>query len=295
MDIGFLGAGLMSAPMIVNLLADGHSVRVWNRSAAKAEALAGHGATPVATPASVCSPGGVLLSCLADDQALDAVLADGTVIEALGSGGVHASMSTISVDCARANAATHQAAGVDYLSAPILGRPDAVAARMQSWLLAGPAAARARLLPVLETLGARVFEFGDEAGAATIAKINFNFLIAASIEAMAEAFSVVEKAGLDAKVFHDMIINTAFGCRIFDGYGRMMTEQAWDDPLFRLRLGLKDVRLAQATADGVGARMRLGELLEQRYAAAVEAGLGEKDWTAIGIPVRAEAGLDEAP
>lgn len=292
MEIGFLGAGLMSAPMVRNLVEDGHEVRVWNRSADKAQALEAAGAVAVDRPALVASAGGIVCSCLADDAALDAVFDDGSVLAALGRGGVHVSMSTVSADCTARHAAIHDAAGTALVAAPVLGRPDAVAARAQSWIVAGEDAALARVRGLLESLGSAVFEFGADPAAASTAKIGFNFLIAASVEAMAEAFSVMEKSGIDAGAFHDMLINTAFGCRIFQGYGRMLVDQAWEQPLFRLALGQKDVGLAQGAAAAVDARMRLGDLLEARFAEAVAHGLGDKDWTAIGVDVRREAGLD---
>ena len=76
-----------------------------------------------------------------------------------------------------------------------------------------------------------------------------------------------------------------------DRNNRILVEQGWDTPAFTLALGLKDVRLAAETAAECDARMRLGELLERRFAAAVDHGLGEKDWTAVAVDVRAEAGL----
>ena len=292
MDIGFLGAGLMSAPMIENLLADGHSVRVWNRSAEKAQNVATKGATAVAEPADVLADGALLFSCLADDAALDSVMEDGSVLEQLGTDGVHVSMSTISATCAARHDKSHSAVNAHYVSAPILGRPDAVQARMQSYLIAGNAIACNRVEPILSALGAKVFSFGDDPRAACIAKINFNFLIASAVEAMSEAFAVVEKAGVDPRAFHEMITGTAFGCRIYEGYGAFVLDQAWDSPLFRLVLGLKDVRLANEMAADCNAEMRLGGLLEQRFSEAVANGLGEKDWTVIAAEVRRETGLD---
>ncbi len=293
MELGFLGAGLMSAPMIENLLADGHAVRVWNRTAAKAQALVAAGAVAVERPADTCTPGGVVFSCLADDAALDAVFADGRVVAALGEGGVHVSMSTISAACAERLEAGHRAAGVAYLAAPVLGRPDAVKARLQSFLLAGDAQAAARVDDVLGALGRKVFAFGPDAAAANIAKINFNFLIAAAVEAMAEAFAVVEKSGLDPRAFYELVTGTAFACPLYSTYGAILVDKGWDSAAFKLALGLKDVRLAQHTAAAAGARMQLGELLEQRFEAAIAHGHGDKDWTAIALDIRAEAGLED--
>ncbi len=291
MHLGFIGTGRLAAPMIENLLSDGHRVTVWNRSRDRTQPLVRAGARVAANAAAVCQPGGIVFSCLADDDALDAVLADGEVVAALGLAGVHVSTSTISAACAERVARAHEAAGAHYVAAPVLGRPDAVAARAQSWLVAGPTAAKARVHDVLTALGRRVFDFGEQPAAANLAKINFNFLIASAIEAMAESFSVVEKAGLDPRTFFEMVVGSAFACPLYQNYGRILVERDWDEAAFRLALGLKDVRLATSTAAGHGARMRLGELLEERFASAVEKGYGEKDWTAVALDVRAESGL----
>lgn len=291
MHLGFIGAGLMSAPMIENLLDDGHSVAVWNRTAAKADRLADRGARVVGRASEVCETGGVVLSCLADDASLDAVFADGSVVAAMGPGAVHVSMSTISAACARRLHSGHAAAGQHYVAAPIIGRPDAVKARMPSFIVSGDAAAKARIADLLASLSRKVFDFGPEAGAANIAKISFNFMIAAAVEAMGEAFALVEKSGLDPKSFYDMLVASPFGCPLYENYGRMIYQRNWERPLFKLELGLKDVRLAASTAADCDARMRLGELLEARFSEAVLHGLGNKDWTAVGIDIRAEAGL----
>ncbi|MEE2983566.1 MAG: NAD(P)-dependent oxidoreductase [Pseudomonadota bacterium] len=291
MKIGYIGAGLMSTPMIENLLDDGHEVTVWNRTAAKAEALVVHGAKFVAEAAGVCSPHGLIMSCLADDAALEAVFEDGSVLQALGSGGIHLSMSTVSAACAARLAEWHGDLGVAYLAVPICGRPDAVKARRQSFLIAGDVRAKTRVAGTLEALGRRVFDFGEDPTAANVAKINFNFLIVSAVEAMAEAFAIIEKSGLDVEAFHEMIIGTAFGCPLYEGYGRQLHQQEWDVAGFRLALGLKDVKLVGETAAECGARMRLGELLLNRFESAVANGLSDKDWTAIAEEIRADAGL----
>jgi 3-hydroxyisobutyrate dehydrogenase-like beta-hydroxyacid dehydrogenase len=290
MRLGYLGIGLMGEPMVANLLADGHEVTVWNRSPGKTAALLALGARSAATVAEAAAAG-VVFSCLADDNALDAVFADGSVLRALGPDGVHVSISTISAACATRLAASHAAAGVHYVASPIIGRPDAVRARMPSFLTAGDEAAKERVKPLLEKLSRRIFDFGTTPSAANVAKINFNFMIATTIEALSESFAVVEKHGIDPKSFYEMVIGTAFGCPIFENYGRQLSQHGWNNVGFKLALGLKDVRLAQGTAAAVGARMRLGELLEARFSEAVAHGHGELDWTAIALDVRKEAGI----
>ncbi len=291
MHLGYLGVGLMGAPMIENLLDDGHTVAVWNRTAAKADRFADRGARIVASPRDVCEPGGIVFSCLADDAALEAIFADGSVVAAMGPGAVHVSMSTISAACARRLGEQHAAVGAHYLAAPIIGRPDAVKARLPSFILSGSSVAKTRVASLLTSLSRKIFDFGEDTGAANIAKINFNFLIASAVEAMGEAFAVVEKSGLDPATFYDMLVASPFGCPLYENYGRMLYQRNWERPLFKLELGLKDVRLAASTAAACDARMRLGELLEARFSEAVTNGWGNKDWTAVGIDIRAEAGL----
>ena len=116
-------------------------------------------------------------------------------------------------------------------------------------------------------------------------------MIASATEAMAEAFSIVEKSGLDPKTFYEMVIGTAFGCPLYENYGRIIHQKSWDNVGFSLKNGLKDIRLAAETAADCDGQMRLGELLERRFEEAVGNGLGEKDWTAIGAQVREETGL----
>ena len=200
-------------------------------------------------------------------------------------------MSTISAGCASGLARTHEARGASYVAAPICGRPEAVAGRLQSHLLAGEADAKQRAGALLETVSRRLFDFGTQPDRANVAKIGFNFLIASAVEAMAESFTLVEKQGLDVHAFLEMVTGTAFGCPLYEGYGRIIAGHGWNDAGFTLALGLKDVRLAAQTAADCGARMRLGELLLERFEGALAHGLGEKDWTAVTAEVRAESGL----
>ncbi|MEM7540667.1 MAG: NAD(P)-dependent oxidoreductase [Pseudomonadota bacterium] len=291
MRIGFLGVGGMSTPMINNLLTDGHQVSIWNRTAAKCEALSDSGAVVVQTPAEACERSGIVMSCLAGDPSVDAVLSDGAVVDKLGEGGIHVAMSTVSAQCTTTHLEAHKNRGVTLIAAPIVGRPDAVAARMQSYLIAGDRDAKAKVTPILDALGAKVFDFGDEPATASIAKIAFNFLIASAIESMAEAFTVIEKSGIDKQSFYELVTGTAFGCRIYEGYGKLIHERTFDSPLFSLALGLKDVSLAQEAMHQAGVAAPFAQLLVDRYSQAVDDGLGETDWTGITETVRKESGL----
>src|SRR5271154_5695757 len=128
--LGFIGLGNMGEPIAANLLEAGYTLRVYNRTASKAAPLAAKGATVVQSPEEVAVPGGIVLTMLSDDQAIEGVcLPPGSFVERLGPGGVHVSISTIAPATARRLAEHHAQHGVEYVAAPVFGRPEAAAAK----------------------------------------------------------------------------------------------------------------------------------------------------------------------
>jgi 3-hydroxyisobutyrate dehydrogenase-like beta-hydroxyacid dehydrogenase len=157
--------------------------------------------------------------------------------------------------------------------------------------VAGDASAKARIRPVLEQIGTRIFDFGENPADANTAKLGANFLIAASIEAMSEAFALMEKNGVDPAALHDALASTLFACPIFQNYGRQILDETYRTPLFKLALGLKDIRLINRTADVSGTPMRFASVLKDRFVSAMAHDRLDYDWTGIAAEVREEAGL----
>ena len=141
-----------------------------------------------------------------------------------------------------------------------------------SRLRAGAAVARAR--PPLEAIGRRAFEFGEDPGAAHVAKLASNFLIASAIEALAEAFTFSTKNGLDASRWHAMLSETIFACPIYKNYGQLILDGDYRRPLFQLALGLKDLGLVSQVAFESRTPMPLASLLRDRFLAAFAHGRG---------------------
>ena len=199
-------------------------------------------------------------------------------------------MSTIAPATARRLAAAHAERGAAYVAAPVFGRPDA-AASGQLWIVtSGEAAAKAEVRPVLETLGQGVHDFGDDPAAAHIVKLAGNFLIAAASEAMAEAYTLGEKGGLDRVQLAEFFGSTLFPSRIYQNYGKAIAEHRYEPAGFKLELGLKDLRLVLGTADACEMPMPLASLLHDRLLALAAQGHGEIDWTGIGLGVASDAG-----
>jgi 3-hydroxyisobutyrate dehydrogenase-like beta-hydroxyacid dehydrogenase len=291
-EIGFVGLGAMGAPMAANLIAAGYKLRVYNRTASKAEALVAMGATRVERPGDAAPPGGIVITMVADDAALENVtLGAGGLAERLGRGGIHISMSTVAPATARRLSQHHATHGSTYIAAPVFGRPDAAKAK-KLWILAsGPAAQRAAIRPVLEAMGQAIFDFGDDPGAANVAKLAGNFLIAANLEAMSEAFAMAEKQGVDQAAVADMLAKTLFACPIYQNYGKMVSEKRFTPVGFRMPLGLKDVELTLRTAAEVTVPMPTASLVRDRFLASLAKGRGEMDWAAIALSVLDDAGL----
>jgi 3-hydroxyisobutyrate dehydrogenase-like beta-hydroxyacid dehydrogenase len=289
--VGFIGLGSMGLPIATNLV-DGYRLRVYNRSPEKAQSLVDKGAELGKSPADVVEPGGIVISMLANDQALeDIVLGEGGILEKLGSGGVHISMSTVSPATAGRLAQQHEQQGSHYLAAPVFGRPEAAAAKKLWICLSGNEAAKERVLPLLNGLGQKVFDFGEQIGAANVVKLTGNFLIVSALEAMAEAFTLAEKNGIERTQVAELFGQTLFACPIYQNYGRAIAQEQYEPAGFKLSLGLKDVDLVLQTAQESQMPMPLASLVHDRLIAAVAKGRGDIDWTGLALGVSEDAGL----
>lgn len=288
--IGFVGTGNMGLPMATNLIRAGFVVRVYNRTPGRALPLAGLGAEIAPDVNAVVEPGGILVSMISDDLALEEIALSGA-IDRMAPGGVHISMSTVSPAVARKVARQHEALGVYYVAAPVFGRPEAAAARKLWICVSGAEEARQKVAPVLEALGQKVFEFGEDPGAANVVKLAGNFLIGSALEAVSEALTLAEKNGIDRGRFVELMGQTLFACPVYQNYGRALAEERYQPPGFRLALALKDINLVMGTAASSTVPMPLASLLRDRMLSAVAKGRGEMDWSVIGLGVMEGAGL----
>ncbi len=166
--VGFIGLGGMGLAMATNLLKAGFGLRVYNRTAEKARSLLEHGARLAPSPAAAAEPGGVVVTMVSDDRAVEEVtLGANGLLDRLGDG-VHLSMSTIAPRTARRLASLHRERGAGYVGSPVFGKPE-VAVEARLWVVtSGDAAARARVRPLQEAMSQRVFDFGDDPGAANV-------------------------------------------------------------------------------------------------------------------------------
>ena len=288
MKIGFLGLGQMGQGMAANLIKAGHEVTVYNRTRDKAVGL---DAPIAATPGQAASGREVVFTMLANDAALEAVVhgPDG-ILAHLPEGAIHVSASTISVATAEALTAAHQQAGQKFVSAPVFGRPDAAAAAKLFIAAAGTQADLARLQPLFEAIGQRVFVLSTTPSRANLVKLSGNFLIAAVIESLGEALALVAKGGVDEKAYLDLLTSTLFNAPVYKTYGQLLVDRKFEPAGFAAPLGQKDIRLVLAAAETLNVPLPIASLLRDRFLTLLAQGGEKLDWSAIGTLAARDSG-----
>jgi 3-hydroxyisobutyrate dehydrogenase-like beta-hydroxyacid dehydrogenase len=248
MDIGFIGLGRMGGAIALNLVKAGHQVTVWNRTRAKIRPLVAAGARCADSPRDAAK-GEIVISMLADDQAVEAVVFGENGILSADERPIHVSMSTISVEFVERLTAAHAAAGSQLVSATVFGRP-AVAMAGKLWVLAaGPPAALETCAPALSAIGQRVFALGETPSAANLVKLCGNFMIMSAVEAMAEAMTLAAKAEVDPQRLFEVLTESLFPGPVYETYGQILADGSFKPAAFAAPLALKDMNLVAAAAN----------------------------------------------
>ena len=264
MRVGFIGLGIMGAPMARNLLRAGHAVTAHSRTRGKVDALVTAGATAATSPAAVAAASEIVVTMLPDTPDVEAVVggADGVLA------GAHpdlvvVDMSTIAPDAARALAARADAAGAVFLDAPVSGGEQGAIAGTLSIMVGGDAEAFARVRPVLHALGSRVTHMGGP-GQGQMTKLVNQVIGATTLAAVAEGVLLAACAGLDpAAVIEAVDAGAASSWMLREQAPRMQRRDF--TPGFMVRLQQKDLRLALAAADQLGARLPTTALVHQLF------------------------------
>jgi 3-hydroxyisobutyrate dehydrogenase-like beta-hydroxyacid dehydrogenase len=287
MDIGFIGLGTMGSRVAENLVKAGNKVRAWNRGRASVDELARLGAQPVSSAREAFS-GDAVFSMLADDDAVRQVIEP--LLDGSPKGLVHVNMATISIALARELAAKHKAHGLFYVAAPVFGRPLLAASAKLTIVVAGDSGAIARVQPLLDVIGQRTWPMGAEPERANVVKLAGNVLLGAAVEAMAEATALASRNGVAPTDLLDVLTNGVFTAPAYQMYGAAIAEQRYDPPGFKLKLTLKDLRLALAAAEEVSVPMPLADVVHESLLEASAHGDGERDLAALATVSMRRAG-----
>jgi 3-hydroxyisobutyrate dehydrogenase-like beta-hydroxyacid dehydrogenase len=311
--IGLAGLGRMGVPMAERLLAAGHELVVWNRTRAKAEEFAagaasgeGGGATSgevgvADSLAELLADGGLCLTVLADDAALEEVAGEalsgarGSGARASGAGGSGAGEvgggtlvdhSTVSVPASQRVAQAAERAGVAYLRAPVSGNPGVVRAGNLAIVVSGPRDVYEQTKPILEAIGPHLFHVG-EAEEARIAKLALNLMVAGTAELMAEAIVLGEAHGLDPKDLLEVMGGSAVG----SPFVKYKTEPLLNgdySATFTTEMMRKDAALIRDAAGERGIDLPVGGLLETLLEQTIAAGHGDADFMALLLRLRGD-------
>lgn len=283
MRIGFLGLGSMGSAMATRLVDAGHDVVVWNRLSVAADPLIAAGATLASSPGEALGAG-LSFSMLADDTAAERVLDADAV--AHGSG-IHVNMASISPAAADRLEELFRRAGIGYVSAPVLGRPNVAAAGALNILAAGPARLVEEVLPLLGVLGKKVWRLGERPRVANVVKVAVNYNIIHAIQALGESITMTERHGVDPAMFHDLLTSTLFDGVVYRGYGAEIVEQTYRPPGFIMALGFKDLKLAEEVAAERDVALPTARAMHRVYEIALEdAELSTYDWGAAAEVMR---------
>jgi 3-hydroxyisobutyrate dehydrogenase len=288
--IAFIGLGNMGAPMAANLVTAGEAVAGFDVVAAACRAAAGAGVRMAASAVEAVGEADVVITMLPGGEQVLAVWKE--VLPAAKADALFIDCSTIDVASARAAHALAGARGLPSLDAPVSGGVGGARAATLTFMVGGAPEAFARGKPVLERVGKRIVHCGP-AGNGQAAKICNNMILGASMIAVSEAFVLGEKLGLSHQALFDVASASSGQCWSLTTYcpvpGPVPASPANNgyQPGFTAALMLKDLKLAKAAADSVGAKTALGAHAAEIYKDFAERGQGAMDFSAIIDFVRA--------
>lgn len=283
--IGYLGTGLMGLPMILNLLKAGYQVTVWNRTPDKARPAVEAGAVQVSTPADVAEQSDIVMCCLMNAPAVEAVVFGDTGIATVQGPQIFIDFSSMDPALTATYGARLKAAnGMGWIDAPVSGGTPAAKAGTLTIMAGGAEDDFARAAPLMEPLSQRVTHMGP-AGAGQMTKL-VNQIISGGIMALtAEAVNFAQKTGVDATKLTEALAGGFADSKPFQLLAPRMATESFEDPLGTVTMMLKDLDTVAAVAEGRAA-LPMTTAARALMRAASEMGHGEHDISTIVLPLK---------
>ena len=276
--IAFLGLGRMGSGMAARLLGAGHRLTVYNRTAARAEALVRAGAALAPTPRDACDGAEAVFAMTADDGSSRAMWCgeDGALAARVARGALAIECSTLSHEWALELARLAAQRGLRYVDAPVTGLPPAAAAGELTLLVGAADADLEAARPLLDVLANRVLHFGP-VGAGTAYKLAINLIGSVQIASAAEGLALAERAGLDLGAVVDAIATSqAASPQVVRNTRRMVEGEFARDVVFTPVLRLKDVEYALRLAETLGVATPFGAAAREMFRRLIERGAGDE-------------------
>ena len=289
LSIAVLGIGRMGLPMARRLCQAGHTVHVWNRTRAKAEALAADGAVVHGNAADAAHQADITLSLLENGPAVAQVLFGAGVAEALRPGSLFIDMASIQPAEAREHAKRLDERGVAVLDAPVSGGTVGAEAGTLAIMVGGVASDFERAQSVFAALG-RATHVGPH-GAGQLAKLANQMVVGITIGAVAEALLFAAKGGADMAKVREAIMGGFADSRVLQLHGQRMVERDFA-PRARMGVQLKDLDNALATAEQIGFKAPVTALLGTLYREGSENGLEGLDHSGLFVELARRNGME---
>ena len=281
--IGFIGLGIMGKPMAINLLKAGFAVSILESSSA-AEALKKEGALAFSDIKSLAVDSDIIITMLPDSpQVEEVVLGSGGVLEAIKEGALFIDMSTIAPATARNLHASLEQKSVQALDAPVSGGQVGAESASLSIMVGGEETSFQRALPVFQAMGKNIVHIG-EPGAGQTTKACNQMIVGMTIQAVAEAFTLAEKAGVDLEKMREVLLGGFAQSRILDLHGKRMIDKNFK-PGFKIKLHKKDMNIALQTGKEFSLMLGGTAQVAAQMDKAIAQGNAELDHSALYLAV----------
>ncbi|WP_328744523.1 NAD(P)-dependent oxidoreductase [Streptomyces sp. NBC_00285] len=280
LTVSVLGTGIMGAAMARNLVRAGHTVRAWNRSAAKAQPLAADGVEIADSPAEAVRGADVVLTMLYDGPAALDVMRQAA--EALRPGAAWVQSTTAGVEAIADLAAFARAHELVFFDAPVLGTRQPAEAGQLLVLAAGPTVGRDAVTPVLDAVGARTVWTGEDGGegSATRLKLVANSWVLAVTNAAGEVLALAKALDVDPQSFFDAIDGGPLDMGYLRAKSAMVLEGRLSPAQFAVSTAAKDARLIVEAGERGGVRLDVAAASAERFERAAAQGHGDEDMAA---------------
>ena len=288
-ELGYVGLGVMGGGIARRLLDAGHTVTGWNRTREKAQPLLDAGMAWADTPREVAERSEIVFTMVTNTAAVKAVTEgpDG-ILAGLSPGKVYADMSTASPDNSRAIAARVAELGAHMLDAPVSGSVITLEQGKLTVMVGGDADVFARVLPVLEAIGPKVFHVGPNGAAVTI-KIASNLQLAVQMLAFSEAVLIAEKSGIPREKAVEVLLGTVIASPMVTYRGPFVLEQP-EEAWFDVNMMQKDMNLALELGRQLDVPLPTTAITNEFLTAARGMGLADKDFAILFDVLAAMAG-----
>ena len=285
--VGFIGLGIMGKPMAQHLLAAGYPLVVHSRSQGPVDELIAAGATCASTPSEVASLARIVITMLPDTPDLEVVIRGAYgLLGALGPGHLVIDMSTVDPIATRELADVVQETGAGFVDAPVSGGQKGAQDAALSIMVGGSEEDVARAMPLFAAMGKTITHVGD-VGAGQITKAANQLVVGVTIEAVAEALTLAEAAGVDPAKVRQALLGGFAASKILDMHGQRMLDDNFE-PGFRAKLHLKDARIVHRTAIQLGLELPALEVMTERLNALVDSDRGDLDHSALVLLARGQ-------